>query len=358
MKRLGTIAAAALLAVPALGGSAQASAKTAVYTLSNATTGNQVLEFSRAVDGSLQQTGAYATSGLGTGAGLGSQNAVIVTADRQFLLAVNAGSDSISAFKFGKNGLKLLNTVPSNGTTPISVTAHDNVVYVLNAGSLSISGFFLGAKGLTALPNSTRSLSPGAAGPAQVSFDPTGSALVVSEKTSNAFDVFTVGGQRVVSSATQYPSAGGVPFGFAFDGHGHLLAAQANAGPGESAASAYAVGPGGAFSTIAGPVLTHQAAACWLVTSKDGRYAFTANGGSGSISSFAVAADGTPTLLGSTVVGAGSHPLDEAVAGTTLFVLADAFHALASYRIGQDGSLSPLGGGSGLPAGAMGLAAR
>jgi 6-phosphogluconolactonase len=358
MKRLGSIAVAALVALPALAGSAQASSKTAVYTLSNSTSGNQVLEFSRAADGSLQQTGAYATGGAGTGAGLGSQNAVIVTRDRQFLLAVNPASNSLSAFRFGKQGLKLLNTVPSSGLTPISVTAHDNVVYVLNAGSLNIAGFFLGAKGLSALPNSTRSLSPAAAGPAQVSFDPTGAALIVSEKTSNSFDVFAVGGQRVVSSATMYASAGNVPFGFDFDGRGHLIAAQANAGVGESAASSYAIGPGAAFSTIAGPVLTHQGAACWLVTSKDGRFAFTANAGSGSVSSFAIADDGTPTLLGSTLVGVGTHPLDESVAGNTLFVLADAVHGMASYRIGKDGSLAPLGSATGLPVGAMGLAAR
>ncbi len=357
MKRLGTLAVAALVALPALAGSAQASPKSAVYTLSNATTGNQVLEFSRAADGSLAQTGAYATTGLGTGAGLGSQNAVIVTADRRFLVAVNPGSNSISAFRFGPNGPKLLNTVPSGGQTPISVTARDGVVYVLNAGSLNVAGYTLGRHGLSVLVDSIHSLSPAAAGPAQVSFDPTGSALIVSEKTSNSFDVFAVDG-GVVSAPTMYASAGGVPFGFDFDANGHLIAAQANAGVGESAASSYAVGPGAAFSTIAGPVLTHQGAACWLVTSNDGRFAFTANAGSGSISSFSIAADGTPTLLGSTLVGDGSHPLDEAVKGSTLFALADAFHQLTSFHIARDGSLSPLGGASGLPVGAMGLATR
>ena len=348
---------AALVALPALAGSAQASAKTSVYTLSNQPSGNQVLRFDRAPDGSLTQTGAFATTGLGTGAGLGSQNAVIVTADRKFLVAVNPGSNSVSAFRFGPNGPKLLNTVPSGGTTPISVTAHDGVVYVLNAGSLNIAGYTLGRHGLSVLVDSVHGLSPAASGPAQVSFDPSGSALVVSEKTSNSFDVFTVTGGSV-STPTMYPSAGGVPFGFAFDRAGHLLAAQANAGVGESAASSYAVGPGGAFATIAGPVLTHQGAACWLAVSNDGRFAFTANAGSGSISSFSIAADGTPTLLGSTLVAVGSHPLDEAVGGTTLFVLADELHQLASYRIGKDGSLSALGGASGLPVGTMGLATR
>src|SRR4051794_5454822 len=203
MKRLGTIAVAALVALPALPGSAQARPQTTVYTLSNATAGNQVLAFSRAADGSLVQSGAYATTGLGTSAGLGSQNAVIVTADRKYLLAVNAGSNSVSAFRFRLNGPKLLNTVPSGGQTPISVTAHDGAVYVLNAGSLNIAGYTLGRHGLSVLVDSVHSLSPAAAGPAQVSFDPTGSALIVSEKTSNSFDVFSVTG-GVVSMPTMY----------------------------------------------------------------------------------------------------------------------------------------------------------
>jgi 6-phosphogluconolactonase (cycloisomerase 2 family) len=205
--------------------------------------------------------------------------------------------------------------------------------------------------------DSIHTLSPAAVGPAQVSFDPTGSSLIVSEKTSNSFDVFSLTA-GVVGAPTMYASAGGVPFGFDFDGRGHLIAAQANAGVGESAASSYAVGPGGAFSTIAGPVLTHQGAACWLVTAKDGRFAFTANAGSGSVSTFSIAADGTPTLLGSTLIAVGSHPLDEAVKGGTLFVLADQLHQLTSFSIGKDGSLSALGGASGLPVGAMGLATR
>src|SRR5687768_14472054 len=62
-----------------------------VYTLSNASTGNAVLMFARAADGSLTPAGSFATGGLGTGGGLGSQGALILARGGQLLFAVNAG---------------------------------------------------------------------------------------------------------------------------------------------------------------------------------------------------------------------------------------------------------------------------
>src|SRR5712692_1318311 len=102
-----------------------------------------------------------------------------------------------------------------------------------------------------------------------------------------------------------------------------------------------------------------QGAACWLVVSKDGRYAFTANAGGGSISTFAIAPDGSLALVATTSLGAGSHPLDEAVSsnGRFLYVLVDGRHELAGFRIGADGSLTQVATVSGLVRGDGGLAA-
>ena len=57
-------------------------------------------------------------------------------------------------------------------------------------------------------------------------------------------------------------------------------------------------------------------------------------------------------------LGTGSHPLDETVSenGHFLYVLVDGRHTIAGYRIGEDGSLSPLGEVGALPAAAVGLA--
>ena len=65
---------------------------------------NQVVAYSRGVDGSLQQIGVYDTGGVGeniraSGANpLASQDPLIVSKDQRFVFAVNAGSESISSF--------------------------------------------------------------------------------------------------------------------------------------------------------------------------------------------------------------------------------------------------------------------
>ena len=58
-----------------------------------------------------------------------------------------------------------------------------------------------------------------------------------------------------------------------------------------------------------------QAAACWVVLSKNEKYAYTANAASDSISGYRIAADGSLTLLSSNglTAVAGDSPLDLAV---------------------------------------------
>src|SRR5262249_5741293 len=115
----------------------------AVYTMSNAASGNHILVFSRGSDGSLSPAGSVATGGNGTGAGLGNQGGVVLTDDGEWLLAVNAGSNSVSVFAVEDEGLRLIDVAASGGLRPISIATHDNLVYVLNAGSDAVSGFVL-----------------------------------------------------------------------------------------------------------------------------------------------------------------------------------------------------------------------
>ena len=148
----------------------------AVYVLSNQASGNAVLAFARAADGTLSGPATYPTGGLGTGAGLGSQGALVLTDNARWLLAVDAGSDGVSAFRVDASGLTLTDHVASGGDMPISVTAHGRHVYVLNAGGASnISGFRLSTSGdLTPIAGSTRPLSGAGTGPAQIEFSPDG----------------------------------------------------------------------------------------------------------------------------------------------------------------------------------------
>ena len=115
--------------------------------------------------------------------------------------------------------------------------------------------------------------------------------LVVTEKTTNSIETFYVDND-VPDDAAVFSATGNTPFGFDFDKHGNLLTSNAT-----GSASSYSLSREGRVNVISGAVPTFQGAPCWLVTSKDGRYAYTANAGPGTISGFTIGNDGSLTLL-------------------------------------------------------------
>ena len=349
--------AALLLTAATAGAAGKSHGDGFVYTLTNSAAGNAVAVFSRGADGTLTADGTIPTGGLGTGANLGSQGSLILSGHKLF--AVNAASNSISFFRVRPNGLELQTVVPSGGTLPTSLTVHGHVLYVLNAGGAgNITGFTVRHDALLPLAGSTQPLGAGSAGPAEVAFSPDGKTLVVTEKASSTIDTYPVDDHGFAGAPIVNAAAGHTPFGFAFDKRGDVLTSDA-----AGSASSYAVAKNATLSVISGAVPAFQAAPCWLVTSTDGRYAYTANAGSGTISGFAVGHDGTLTLItpgGATgTLGAGTHPLDEAASrdGKFLHTLVDGTHSVGTFRIGHDGGLTLVGTTGGLPAGDVGLAA-
>ena len=113
---------------------------------------------------------------------------------------------------------------------------------------------------------------------------------------------------------------------------------------------------------LSGSVPNGQGAACWVAVSKNGRYAFISNTGSGTVSSYSIAHNGTLTLLNAHAgqMGAGSKPADSAFSqnGRFLYVLGEGSFAVSAFQFQSDGSLTPLAGASGLPMSTVGLAAR
>ena len=331
----------------------------AVYTLTNQVSGNAVAVFARSGDGTLTAAGTFATGGAGTGAGLGSQGAVTLSDDGRLLFAVNAGSNDVSVFQVDPQGLSLVSRTPSGGTLPISVTVSRNVVYVLNAGGTgNITGFTVGSTGaLTQIGGSTRSLSGANVGPAEVSFSPDGRQLVVTEKSTSLLDVYPVDKNGVAGELTSSTSAGGTPFGFAF-GPRNLLFVSEAAAPGS--ASSYALSGSGDVRVISGAVLTHHGAPCWAVVTADRRFGYTGNG-SGSVSGFSIAPNGSIRLLGdgaTALIGNGVNDIALSANSRYLYVLqTGGARAIHAFRIQNDGSLRALGPVGGLPAGIQGLAA-
>jgi 6-phosphogluconolactonase (cycloisomerase 2 family) len=366
------LAGALLLTALAVGGHPAAAAadrggQGAVYVLTNAAAGNAVAVFDRAGDGTLTAAGTVATGGLGTGAGTGSQGALALSEDARWLFAVNPGSDDVSVFAVRPDGLQLVDRVASGGDQPISLTIDHRLLYVLNggAGGSNITGFVVGQGGeLAPLPGSTRPISS-AAGPAQVSFSPDGRVLVVTEKATNLIDTFTVGRDGLPGARQAHPASGVTPFGFAFAGNDTLVVSEAFGGAvNGSAASSYDLDRDGGLATVTGSAPTHQTAACWTAVSPNGHFAYTMNAGSGSVSGYRVGPKGDLSLLDpsgiSGLTGAGSHPTDAAFSrnGRYLYVLSAGTNGITAFAVDGDGSLTAIGGATGLPTAAVGLVAR
>ena len=332
----------------------------AVYALTNSPAGNAVLMYARGGDGLLTAGGSFATGGSGTGAGLGSQGAVIVSDDHQLLFAVNAGSNSVSAFRIRPGGLELAATVPSGGVMPSSVAFYRGLLYVLNAGTPNtITGFVVAGDGtMTPLEGSTRPLSAASTGPAQVGFSDDGTTVVVTERATNRIDTYWMGSDGRLTGPFVHPSAGPTPFGFAVDKRNTLLVSEAGAGGG---ASSYRIGSNGALTSGSSMVMTGQRAACWAVVTKNGRYGYVTNAGTGNISGFSIGEDGSLSLLNADGVTAvtGGNPTDVAVSHNSryMYVRVAATNSIAIFAIGADGALAPRPSLMGTPAGLAGLAA-
>ncbi len=335
-----------------------ADAPGAVYALTNQAGANAVAMYARAADGGLTWIGSVATEGSGAGTGLGSQGALALSDDGQWLFAVNAGSNDVSAFRVTAGGLSLTSRIASGGLRPISLTVHGDILYVLNAGGDgNISGFRVGADGdVSSIPGSTRALSGTNVGPAQVAFSPDGQRLVVTEKTTNRLDVYTVNDDGVASALTSTASPGGTPFGFAFGHRDELFVSEA-----AGSASSYVIAHDGSLTVASGAVLTNQGAPCWAVVTQNGKFGYTANAQGGSISGFAIGNDGTISLIdadGRTAVVGGGN-IDLALSGNSRYLYElNGDRSISAFRIEADGHLTAAGRTSGMPASTVGLVAR
>ena len=329
----------------------------AVLTLTNATSGNAIVAYRRAANGALTLAGTYPTGGVGTGAGLMSQGAVVVSDDRRFVIAVNAGSHSMSVFRIRHDRLQLIDTEPSGGVMPTSVAVRNGLVVVLNAGQPnSIVGFRLGPHGrLSRIPGFSAPLSAAQTSPAQVGFSDDGDTIIVTERATNSLSTFAVDDDEL-DGPYSTPSAGPTPYGFAVGSHNTVLVSEAGAGGG---ASTYRVKRDG-LTPVTSAIMTGQRAACWAVLTPDGRFGYVSNAGTGTISGFAIARDGSADLLDADGVAAvtGGNPTDMAVSadGRYLYARVANLSAIAVFRIGRDGALAALPSLSGTPAGLAGLA--
>jgi len=379
-----------------------------VYAMTNLSAGNSVLVFNRSEDGSLTQIQEASTGGLGSGAGilppplpptagpdpLQSQDALILTHDGRFLIVTNPGSNEVSVFAVTRDGLALTDKTSSGGLFPNSIACHNNLVYVLNAGespdhpagnAANIAGFTLDSAGkLHAIAGSSRSLSVDS-GASDILFSPDGSRLLVTEMFTNTIDMFPMGANGLAGDRISIPSNNPTPFGASFGSDNTLAVTEIDVivvngrrqgVPNASTTSSYRLSAHGTLDLISKSIPSHRTGSCWVRFSRDGRFAYTGDTGSGTISVYAVSSEGELTLAGfANTGGAFSAPIDLDVTrdGRFLYVvipLGLVQHVppilpvppgtgrIQGYRIERDGTLTPVNTVGGLPLSTQGIVAR
>jgi 6-phosphogluconolactonase len=324
-----------------------------VYVNDNAAGTNTVAAFNRHADGTLTPVpgSPFDTGGAGTGVGIGSQGALQVSDNGRYLLAVDAGSNQVSVLSIEPGGgLRLLpgGVVGSGGVEPVSIAVHHRLVYVANAGGLgsNYTGFRLSRSGrLRPLAGSTFALLDGAQ-PGDVLFNGNGTNLVGTRVGSSQIDSFRVGrgGRLTPAPGSPFAAQGLGPFGSEFrpTNPTQLFVSNAhNTAPNSGTVSAYDVSADGTLNPIGGsPFADEQMAPCWVEITHDGRFLFTVNTATPSISRYAIAPSGRLILLGSTPfkepTGLGPEDARLSPGGGSLWVVGTTADVLIGFKV--DGS--------------------
>ncbi|MEY2394573.1 MAG: 6-phosphogluconolactonase [Acidobacteriaceae bacterium] len=333
----------------------------AVFVMTNAADRNEVISYKRASDGSLQESRRFATGGRGSGGNndpLESQGSLSLSQDHTLLFAVNAGSGEISVFRVHGADLSLTDKKLSGGSEPNAVAQNGHLVYVLNTGgSSSVAGFQVNDNGtLHPIPNSLSFLSTNTSGAASFALSPNGQVLLVTERLTNNIDAFTVHRDGTLSPIVINPSAGPGLFAVSFAPNGTALAVETGPAGGQNAStiSSYAVASNGTLTPISTSVPTLGSASCWNAVTPNGEWVYTSNAGSSTISGFTIAPNGTLTALPGTILGtnpAGATNLDIAISadGKFLYSLDGKIGMISTFGIQPDGTLLNLGTVGGLP---------
>ncbi len=339
-----------------------------VYTATNASDGNAIAAFGRNSDGTLSFIDNFSTGGLGStefdgGEGLDpliSADSIIATDDNRYLLAVNAGSDTISSFAINSDfSLSLASTISSGGVGPNSIAYNNGRVFVSNIdrdgfalGDVNtprgepndegnITGFTINSNGiLSPIANSTFNLDNR---PADVGFSADGSRLIVSSITAgsaalpgpnaaNSISVLDIAGDGTVTglvgsaTGTQVGNAEGRNLASAIDfdttvinGNEFVVVTEAREFSAAGApptlpalqsgsVSVYQLNDDGSLTSTVQDFATgdataspfadgNQLTACWIDFGADGTTFYVSNAITSSISSFSLLEDGTLELI-------------------------------------------------------------
>ncbi|QJT07345.1 lactonase family protein [Streptomyces asoensis] len=368
----GTVAVAAVVATVDVASAGQVSptatapkADHAVFVQGNGLAGNIIHVFRRGDDGKLTAAGEYATGGRGGDQvdaptdSLASQGSLVYDRRSGRLLAVNAGSGTLTSFAVHGQKLTDRQTVSARGQFPAGIAVSGDLAYVLNAGGAgSVQGYRITSKGLKPLSGSNRSLGLKngsvplfSSSPGQVAFTPDGRNLVVTTKSANTIEVFPVGRDgRPAAKPVVTRSAGMVPFAVTFDKAGRMLVAEAA----KSTVTTYRVRQNGALDIAQKPLPNGQDTLCWL--ERAGDFFYGGNTGNSTVTGYRMDPHGRLALTNEAGIatapsGTSQGVIDIAVAEDRFVYVQNATSGTVDgFSVGRNGALTKVTTVTGLPA--------
>ncbi|KAI0558151.1 Cytochrome cd1-nitrite reductase-like protein [Gracilaria domingensis] len=368
-----------------------------VYAMSNNVTANTIVVYARRPDGTIQLLDPGLRTGgkgavLNLGAGfdpLFSAFSVVITSDNRFVLAVNAGSSSVSVFRVLPDfSLRLVHVEPVPGFGPNTIAVSGNIVYVASSDAdgefESVSsqkgalfGFVMASSGrLVPLPRSRRLLT---FRPSGIQFSPDRKSLVVSDlfTSVNAIEtgsveeivVFSVSEIGFLSSAPVSSAASSelgnaegrnLPSAIGFEivvsrGVQYVVVPEVRslAGPDgmdplDQAASVSTwrldaesqLTPVQLDVPVGSSVTSGQMDSCWIMFSDDVSNFWVANTPSDSISAFSF--DKGVATLEEEVAATGTSPVDLWLSRDSKFLYQLFAGSVGVFEIGEGGSLTQI----------------
>lgn len=296
---------------------------------------NEILIYSRDVeDGTLSFVDRAATGGSGSQTVLpgnrrppvndpfAATGAIVVAGDgtQRCLLAVNAGSDTVSSFRIkSASEIKLMDT-REVGKFPVSIAEREGLVYVLGAaGKGSIVGFDLTMYNCKLRPGLSTVLQQDEAiefppiktsSPAQIGFTPSGKVLVTIKQngggdpdpanrigTLNRYDPDLT--NLIQTSVRTDDDINAVPFSFTFDEDGNLLLLDlfGNGGTFDNGGLVSVYRDIDGFPTSVSSAAAQSTGTCWIAYNPATSCAYGTNNGGSSISSFYLGDDAEIELV-------------------------------------------------------------
>jgi 6-phosphogluconolactonase (cycloisomerase 2 family) len=232
-----------------------------------------------------------------------------------------------------------------------------NILNMQGDARASVTGFRVDASGnLTPIADSLRTLSSDASLPSHVIFSPSGQHLLVVELFAKTIAAYPVNGDGTLGTA-RLNSITVDTFGVAFAGNTMVTADVGPPTARDGTASSFTLNADGSLTPLTVGVRNGKVEPCWVSITPDGKYAYTSNLDTGTISSYAVTGGGGLSLLNadaamkpaegavSAIDFVTSGPVDTFITpdGQYLYQQYSGRGSVVAYRIGANGSLTEVG---------------